>query len=160
MCDPTTASRSASIRVWSSVTGVEQTVSGDFSYLEKQDTNAPITYPTKEAYKTVAINQVIVILNRLSKVLPDTTATTGTLKGTVTTAADLPQDPATDDIYFITNGTTDLDDYYVKWDGTAWVETVKPGIDSGIKDDTMPHALVQTSTGFAFVEVTHENVLW
>ena len=153
--------RSASVRVWSSTTGEEKPVTGDFSYLEKQD-KFPGAMPDKRAYKTTSINQVTVVLNRFCKVLEDTSTTDGSLTGTVTTVADLSDiTPSNGDIYFITNGTSDLDDYYVKWekptddDIGAWVETVKPGISRGIVDSTMPHALVQTASGFAFTTVSH-----
>ena len=149
--------------MWSSVTGKEQTVEGDFTYLTKQDKNPAIPpateapKPTKEAYKITAINQVTVIVNRLCKVEVDTTKTVGSLTGTVTTVAELPENPSTNDVYYITNGTSTLDNYYVRWQGGAWVETVRPGIDVGLDDSTMPHALVQTATGFAFGEVPYTD---
>ena len=136
---------------------------GDFTYLTKQDKNPAIPpateapKPTKEAYKITAINQVTVIVNRLCKVEVDTTKTVGSLTGTVTTVAELPENPSTNDVYYITNGTSTLDNYYVRWQGGAWVETVRPGIDVGLDDSTMPHALVQTATGFAFGEVPYTD---
>jgi len=160
---PPTETRSADLRVWSSINGAEQTVDGTFEYLAKQDkvpATPPATSPpkpTKEAYKITSINQVTLIVNRFCKVEVDTTKTSGSIEKKVTTVAELPETGNAGDIYYITNGTSELDDYYVKWDDGAWVETVKPGIDQGLDDSTMPHALVQTATGFAFGEVTYTN---
>ena len=143
------------IRVWNSATGVEQTVTGDFSYIAVNDRD-PFAV-TKDDIKVTTINQANVITNRKCEVDADTTQTPGTLTDTVTTVAELPTTATTGDIVYITNGTSPLDDYYVSWDGTAWVETVEPGIDVGIDNSTMPHALVQTDTGFAFVEVNYTD---
>lgn len=42
---------------------------------------------------------------------------------------------------------TQFDNYYVKWDGTAFVETVKSGIDNNFNTATLPHLLIRTSDG-------------
>ena len=42
---------------------------------------------------------------------------------------------------------TQFDNYYVKWDGTAWVETVKDGIDNNLSATTMPFVLIRTADG-------------
>ena len=157
---PAPNARSASIKVWNSINGVEQTVTGDFSYLEKNDLFVPNQFRqvTKEAFKTTSINQVVVILNRYCKVLKSTTDTPGTIKKKVSDYAKLPTENLLDgDIYHVLNTDTQLDDYYVIWDGEAWEETVKPGISEGIQDNTMPHALVKTPSGFTFTAVTHEK---
>ncbi len=158
---PKTATRESSIKIWRSTDGSLRTVTGSFEYLDKNDRvviPSVTYYPQTTDYRITTINQVVVICNRLSKVLPDTAQTPGTLTGKVTTVAELPESGSNGDIYFITNGTGTLDDYYVKWDDGAWEETVKPGIDIGIKDDTMPHALVETSPGvFSFTNVNHEE---
>ena len=152
--------RDAEIKVWNSITGAEVAVTGDFSYLEKNDlfTPSPARQFTKEAYKTTSINQVVVVVNRYCKVLASTTDTTGTVKGKKSDYSKLPTEGLTDgDIYHVLNTDTTLDDYYVKWDGEAWSETVKPGISEGLQDSTMPHALVKTADGFAFTAVSHEE---
>ncbi|MCI4436670.1 MAG: hypothetical protein JHC33_07685 [Ignisphaera sp.] len=47
------------------------------------------------------------------------------------------------------------DDYWLKFDGTTWVETLKPGMQNTLAANTMPHALVRGSSGgFSFVEFT------
>jgi len=44
------------------------------------------------------------------------------------------------------NGS-EYDNYYVNWNGTAWVETVKSGIDNNINSNTLPHLLIRTADG-------------
>jgi hypothetical protein len=44
------------------------------------------------------------------------------------------------------NGTQ-YDNYFVKWSGTAWVETVKGGLDNSLNPTTLPHLLIRTSDG-------------
>ncbi|MCA8110256.1 phage nozzle protein [Burkholderia cepacia] len=47
--------------------------------------------------------------------------------------------------------------YYVKWSGTAWVETTKPGMTNTIAPDTMPWKLVREADGsFTFSQVSWE----
>jgi len=42
---------------------------------------------------------------------------------------------------------TEFDNYYVKWDGSAWVETVKSGLDNNFNTATLPHLLIRTADG-------------
>ena len=42
---------------------------------------------------------------------------------------------------------TDFDNYWVNWDGSAWVETVKDGLDNTIDSSKMPHVLIRTADG-------------
>jgi hypothetical protein len=44
-------------------------------------------------------------------------------------------------------GGTEYDNYYAKWDGTAWVETVKDALDNNFDASTMPHVLIRTADG-------------
>jgi len=45
------------------------------------------------------------------------------------------------------DGGTEFDNYFVKWDGSAWVETVKDGLDNSFNMSTMPHLLIRTADG-------------
>ena len=45
------------------------------------------------------------------------------------------------------DGGTEFDNYFVKWDGNAWVETVKDGLDNSFDMSTMPHLLIRTADG-------------
>ena len=63
----------------------------------------------------------------------------------------------------IINSDSALDDYYVKYvrentnDGRGyWKETVAPNVSTGLKDETMPHELVNTGTNaFTFKQVNY-----
>lgn len=72
----------------------------------------------------------------------------GTLVGTVQTLQDLPATPAIGDVYKII-GTNDsnFQSYYVVWSGSAWNETVLPGLKNLVDAETMPHALVRQADG-------------
>ena len=92
------------------------------------------------------VNDITVLINR--KVLVDPqSGNVGPLTGTVTTVAELPESPTVDDVYYITNATNSTDDdFYVKWDGNAWVETYAPDIDStGFDRSSMPHQIFKVS---------------
>ena len=50
------------------------------------------------------------------------------------------------------DGGTEYDNYYVYWDGTAWVETVKKGLQDNFDTSTLPHLLIRQADGnFRFV---------
>ena len=42
---------------------------------------------------------------------------------------------------------TEFDNYFVRWDGNAWVETVKDGLKNDFDKSTMPHLLIRTADG-------------
>jgi hypothetical protein len=65
--------------------------------------------------------------------------------GTVQAFADLPASPTLNDLYRI-EGTPDthFDDYYVQWNGSVWVESLKPGEAFRIDAATMPFKLTKT----------------
>lgn len=155
---PKNGSRGATIRVWASATGEEKFVTGNFTYLTINDKDFPIT---KESFKTTSINQLVSIVNRNATVKEDSNNSSGSIKGIVTSVAELPESAGSGDIYYITNGTSDLDDYYVEWEtgpgsSGAWIETVKPGISRGFDINTMPHVLTQIDENtFSFSEVPY-----
>ena len=155
---PKDGSRAAAVRVWKSSNGTEVTVTGDFSYLELNDIGTTVT---KESFKTTSINQLVSIVNRNATVVEDPSISGGTIKGVVTSVAELPESAGSGDVYYVTNGTTDLDDYYVEWetgpgDTGAWIETIKPGISRGFDVNTMPHVLTQIDEEtFSFSEVPY-----
>ena len=146
------------IRLWNAVTRQELTTSSDFSYLKLD--NKPGVPLDKHSYKVTSIQNVTVILNRNAQVAPSSSQTPGTLTGTVTTFADLGElTPSDGDIYHILNTPErDEDDYYVKWDGSAWTECAKPGISAGVDSSTMPHILAINPTGNTFSFVQGDNI--
>ena len=45
------------------------------------------------------------------------------------------------------NDGSQYDNYFVKWTGTSWTETVKSGIDNSINTAKLPHLLIRTADG-------------
>ena len=132
-----------SIRLWNLTSSQELTYSGtpDYSYIQLN--NVAGSTLNFNSYKTLVIQNTVLVLNKNVQVNQDTNLTTGTLTGTVTTYADLAAlSPSNGDIYKITNTPNATeDDYYVKYVNSAWEETVAPGISKGIDSNTMPHVL-------------------
>ena len=50
-------------------------------------------------------------------------------------------------VEIVGDGGTEFDNYFGQWDGTAWVETVKDGLDNSFDTSTMPHLLIRTADG-------------
>ncbi len=50
-------------------------------------------------------------------------------------------------VEIVGDGGTEFDNYFVRWDGSAWVETVKDGLDNSFDASTMPHLLIRTADG-------------
>lgn len=50
-------------------------------------------------------------------------------------------------VEIVGDGGTEFDNYFVRWDGSAWVETVKDGLDNSFDVSTMPHLLIRTADG-------------
>lgn len=76
------------------------------------------------------------------------------LKGQVQRFSDLPGNAAINGFTIEISGDTDTasDNYWVKFDTSGggagvWKETVRPGINLGVDDTTMPHALIREADG-------------
>jgi len=50
-------------------------------------------------------------------------------------------------VEIVGDGGTEFDNYFVEWDGDAWTETVKDGLDNSFDVSTMPHLLIRTADG-------------
>ncbi len=74
------------------------------------------------------------------------------LAGTVPNITKLPDPPCNGCVYKVLGATdTSFVSYYVRGDGAVWDETVEPGLQNAIDEETMPHALVRESDGtFSF----------
>jgi hypothetical protein len=113
-----------------------------------------------EQFKASTIADHTFIANTKAVVSEDDDANTDSLTGTVQTFADLPGSPSTGHVYKITgDGTTGFDDWWVKWTGSVWEETIKPTEKLGqLTDFTMPHRLVRTgTTTFTFAPCIWED---
>lgn len=70
------------------------------------------------------------------------------VKGKTNSFSDLPYKGVTGFVAEIVGDEgTEYDNYYVYWDGTAWVETVEDGLDNSFNISTMPHLLIRTADG-------------
>lgn len=70
------------------------------------------------------------------------------VKNKIKSFSDLPYKGYLDfEVEIVGDQGTQFDNYYVKWDGTAFVETVKSGIDNNFNTATLPHLLIRTSDG-------------
>ena len=107
-------------------------------------------------FETTSRQGTVLILNKTVTVAASSATTGGTWTSTnqVNSAAQLPYPeydtdgtlipgtmPATNVIYKIVNMSGAEDDYWVIWNGSAWVETVEPGISVGLDATTMPYLL-------------------
>lgn len=154
---PETDTRVAKIHIWNAALRQECTVTGDFTYLTLNDKSSifPVTW---EDIKTVSIDQVVVIVNRKAQIKESSESIPNTTVEEITIVAELPE--ASDDtVYHVLNSThTDEDDYYTKWNGSAFEEVAKPGISVGFDSATAPHALRNTGIlSFEFIEVDYKN---
>ncbi len=110
----------------------------------------------RDEFAAVTVADYTFIVNKTKVVAMDVATSSGSLTGTVQQFSDLPASPTTGDIYRI-EGTpsSSFDDYYVKYDGTVWVETIKPGITYRLDAATMPFKLTKTgATQFTFAKNT------
>ena len=127
------------VHLWDSLSGTKQTVNGDKTYLTQfSDIRAD------QQFKVVSLEKGIIVVNNKVIVAKSSEDTPGTLTGTVDNFDGLPEAAEVDDIYQINNTDSEFDNYYVKWNGSNWDEVAKPGIELGLDNTTMPHALVQT----------------
>ncbi|MGQ0595852.1 phage nozzle protein [Aquabacterium sp.] len=86
-----------------------------------------------------------------------TTTSPGALTGTKQLFSALPSSGmAVGDLWKIQGDpNNDFSAYYVKWNGSAWEETVAPGNGLGLDAATMPHVLVRQGDGtFVFKKAT------
>lgn len=129
-----------------------------------------VTFPDGKTYLTAATPSTMFSLTTVAdytfvvnttKVVAMGAVSGGALAGTVQTFDKLPATPVLNDIWKITgNATNQFDNYYVQWNGTVWVETVKPGLFNAYDATTMPHRLVRNAdTTWTFSKVTWANRL-
>lgn len=110
--------------------GVSATRIGSVIWLSS---NSPFTVNTSDGYADAAMFAV---------------------KGQLQRFSDLPHNAGVDGftVEIVGDKTSAFDNYWVKFDrssgGTGvWKETVKPGINEGVNNNTMPHALVREANG-------------
>jgi len=75
--------------------------------------------------------------------------------------AGLPGSPAFNEIVKITGSPTNpFDNFWVQWNGSVWVEAVKPALQNSYDPATMPHVLIRNSDGtWTFKQATWDSRL-
>jgi len=98
------------------------------------------------------------IITRKDKVVAYTDAVhPGSVAGTVQTFTDLPGTVTDGDIYEVTgDDLSNFDNFFMKWTGSVWVETMRPGLKYQLHRRTMPHQLARTGTN----EFTFAPIYW
>lgn len=102
-----------------------------------------------DAYSLTTIADYTIIVNK-EVVAGKAAPVTGTVLGTKQSFSDLPGSPTTGDIWKVIgeNAVNDrFSGFFVKWDGSAWIETADPNDSNDFDWSTMPHRLVRESNG-------------
>lgn len=120
----------------------------------------------REGFSTVTVADYTFIVNKNVKTSLSTAVAPGGLSGSKQRLTDLPTasstyPPSYGQIYEVSGeASNNFDNYYVKWDGAVWRETVKPGVNISFDGSTMPHQLVREANGtFTFTPATWKERL-
>ena len=150
-----TITRNGALDVFDLATGALQTLNtpDGVGYLA-------CTTPREEITALTVADYTFIVNKSVSTALTATVGA-GTLAGTVQTFSALPGAPAVGDIYKIEGDPTNsFSVYYVKWNGSVWIETVNPGQRDTIDATTMPFTLTKTGAStFTFAKATWPNRL-
>jgi hypothetical protein len=145
-----------SIEVYDAITGAAHTVTldaGAATYLTS-------TTPRSDFVAVTAVDYTF-IANKTITTAMTASLTAGAITGTKQQFSALPPTPSVGDVYNI-EGTPDseFDNYYVRWTGSVWVESTKPGQKYQIDSATMPWKLVKTGgTTWQFSKTVWEDRL-
>lgn len=134
---------SGEVKVYDAQDGSEQTVNAYSSDVETYLSAA------SENLAFVTVADYTFVVNRTIETAMDTVTGGGSITGYELTYGDLPATGSPGDIYKVTNGASELDDYYVTWDATSssWIETTAPGLKNDFDETTMPHQIVRETNG-------------
>ena len=136
------------IRLWSTTTGVEQTINFDAkgTYLDEISNPTPIpgNIPAYEQFRVFTLEKGTVVLNNRVVTAKTDDKTPAGSPTEVSSFADLPDAPTENQIVHILNTPIAEDDYFVQWNGSAWVEIAEPDTNYKLDATTLPHGLIQT----------------
>jgi hypothetical protein len=136
--------KNQAVKMWNVSTGVEKSIS-------HQTGQAYLNGGMNDFHVISRLDQIIIV--NKSTVVATSGTTPGSLSGTVASIASLPAASSNNGAYYkVANTSAAEDDYYVKSDGTTWVEAAKPGIALGFNSTTMPHRIRRDSSGNFYFE--------
>jgi hypothetical protein len=103
----------------------------------------------REAFACVTVADYTFIVNKTKTVAKAATTAGGVYRGSKQQFIDLPATgAAANDVWEIVGtGTNSFDNYYVKYVGGVWRETIKPGLLNALDAATMPFRLVNNGDG-------------
>ena len=111
----------------------------------------------REMFACVTVADYTFIVNKNIKTALTSAVAPGSVKGSKQRFTDLPSTGnTTGDVWEVSGDQNNqFDTYYVKWDGSVWRETVKPGVSTTFDASTMPYQLVRTAVNtFTFQQTT------
>ena len=141
---------------------------GDLKVYDFNGTEKTVSFPNgkgylahslpREGFTAVTVADYTFICNKNISTAMAAATSGNTVKGSKQRMTDLPaaSSNTVGDLWEISgDSNNNFDNYYVKWDGSVWRETIKPGIKTGFDAATMPHQLIRNSDGtFTFKEAT------
>lgn len=115
----------------------------------------------RTGFSAVTVADTTFILNKAITVAQGAATATGTYRGSKQTFSALPGAPAVGDVWKIQGDpSNEFTVYYVKWDGSAWVECVLPGDKTDLDATTLPFKLLRTALNtFTFSKNTWDSML-
>lgn len=143
-------SRTNALEVYNLTTGVAQTV------LTPDGTTQLNIANSRDGLRALTVADYTFIAAKNTVAAQAAAVTGGVLLGSKQTFSALPGAPAVNDIWRI-EGTPDsaFDDYYVRWNGSVWVEHVQPGNTDALDALTLPFQLTKTGpTQFTYAKGT------
>lgn len=112
----------------------------------------------RESFSAVTVADYTFIVNKAVVTAMNTATASGTAKGSKQRMTDLPAagTNTTGDIWEVSGDfANNFDNYWVKWDGSVWRETIKPGVRYKFDASTMPYQLIREADGtFTFKQAT------
>lgn len=142
---------------------------GDLEVYDFSGTKMTVNFPNgktylantvpREGFAAVTVADYTFICNKNIATAMTSATATGSVKGSKQRFTDLPSTGNTSgDIWEVSgDNNNQFDSYYVKWDGSVWRETVKPGVKTTFDAATMPFQLIRNSDGTFTFKTTDWN---